>query len=87
MRAVGERRGDKWRQMGALVSSGVPQRMLLPSSLFLWLLSQLDASEVYCQGLLNRSDIIMMIREEGRFFFIIIIRMTYMTPYIIPLKF
>lgn len=58
--AVREWREDKLRQMGALALSGVPQRLLQPWSLFLWLFSQIDASEIHCQGLLNSSDIIMI---------------------------
>lgn len=59
LRAIGEWREDKLRQMGALALSGVPQRLLQPCSLLLWLFSQID--EIYCQGLLNSSDIIMIL--------------------------
>lgn len=61
---MSEWREDKLKQMGALALSGVPQRLLQPCSLFLWLFSQIAAIEIYCQGLLNSSDIILILPES-----------------------
>ena len=53
-------RGQIKEDGGSLALSRVPQRLLHPCGLFLWLFSQIAAIESYCQGLLNCSDIIII---------------------------